>query len=123
MDIRALLSAQGIDTDSLSDDQLAVYRTLFRRRDVRREFAGEVVDKTRLMRVLAAAHAAPSVGLSQPWDFHIIQDSARLQRFADHVATRRAEFAAKLEGERRETFNPIQIEGIVDSGTGHRRHL
>ena len=49
MDIRTLLSAQGIDTDSLSDDQLAVYHTLFRRRDVRREFAGEVVDKARLM--------------------------------------------------------------------------
>ena len=83
MDMRTLLSAQGFDTDSLSDDQLAVYHTLFRRRDVRREFAGEVVDRERLMRVLAAAHAAPSVGLSQPWD-----------------------------------FNPIQSEGIVDSGTG-----
>ena len=46
MDIRTLLSAQGIDTDSLSDDQLAVYHTLFRRRDVRREFAGEVVDRS-----------------------------------------------------------------------------
>lgn len=118
MDMRTLLAAQGFDTDSLSDDQLAVYHTLFRRRDVRREFAGEVADRERLMRVLAAAHAAPSVGLSQPWDFHIIQSPDRLQQFADHVAGRRAEFAAKLEGERRETFNPIQIEGIVDSGTG-----
>ena len=62
MDMRTLLAAQGFDTDSLSDDQLAVYHTLFRRRDVRREFAGEVVDRERLMRVLAAAHAAPSVG-------------------------------------------------------------
>lgn len=49
MDMRTLLSAQGFDTDSLSDDQLAVYHTLFRRRDVRREFAGEVVDRERLM--------------------------------------------------------------------------
>lgn len=49
MDMRTLLSAQGFDTDSLSDDQLAVYHTLFRRRDVRREFAGEVADRERLM--------------------------------------------------------------------------
>lgn len=117
MNTRSLAAAQGFDVDSLSDDALAVYSNLFRRRDVRREFSGEVVDRPRLMRVLTAAHAAPSVGLSQPWDFHVIQDPARLRTFADHVAERRAEFAAKLEGERRETFNPIQIEGIVDAGT------
>lgn len=102
----------------LTPELQVVYRNIFRRRDVRREFSGEVVDRERLMRVLAAAHAAPSVGLSQPWDFHVIQDPARLGSFAEHVGHRREEFAAKLVGERRETFNPIQIEGIVDSGTG-----
>lgn len=102
----------------LTPELQVVYRNIFRRRDVRREFSGEVVDRERLMRVLAAAHAAPSVGLSQPWDFHVIQDPARLDSFAEHVGHRREEFAAKLVGERRETFNPIQIEGIVDSGTG-----
>nr|WP_120491902.1 5,6-dimethylbenzimidazole synthase [Corynebacterium lactis] len=108
-----------MDSPELYSPELAaVYDTIFRRRDVRREFSGEVVDRKRLMRVLAAAHAAPSVGLSQPWDFHVIQDPERLAAFSEHVGKRREEFAAKLQGERRETFNPIQIEGIVDSGTG-----
>lgn len=96
----------------------AVYETIFRRRDVRREFSGQRIEHEQLMRVLRAAHAAPSVGLTQPWDFYIIQKPERLAAFAKHVADCRADFAAKLSDERADTFNPIRIEGIEDSGTG-----
>lgn len=105
---------------SQAEEQIraAVYDTIFRRRDVRREFSGEQIEHEQLMRVLAAAHAAPSVGLTQPWDFHIIQKPQRLAAFAEHVADCRADFAAKLRDERADTFNPICIEGIEDSRTG-----
>ena len=50
-----------------------IYEAIGRRRDVRREFSGEVIGDDALMRILAAGHAAPSVGLSQPWDFHVVR--------------------------------------------------
>ncbi|MET0838327.1 MAG: nitroreductase family protein, partial [Marmoricola sp.] len=46
-----------------------VYDVIERRRDVRAEFSDQPLDDEVLHRVLGAAHAAPSVGHSQPWDF------------------------------------------------------
>lgn len=97
---------------------MELYEAIGRRRDVRREFSGEVIDDDALMRILAAGHAAPSVGLSQPWDFHVVRRPERLREFAGHVAECRDRFADSLPDDRREVFNPIRIEGIVESGTG-----
>ncbi|MDY0113914.1 MAG: 5,6-dimethylbenzimidazole synthase [Corynebacterium sp.] len=95
-----------------------IYEAIGRRRDVRREFNGEVIADDALMRILGAGHAAPSVGLSQPWDFHVVRRPERLRAFAEHVAGCRDDFADSLPDDRRDTFNPIRIEGIVESGTG-----
>ncbi|MEV6770439.1 5,6-dimethylbenzimidazole synthase [Nocardia sp. NPDC051030] len=97
---------------------LSVYDAIRLRRDVRAEFTGEVVDDTTLLRILEAAHRAPSVGNSMPWDFVVVRDPATLNKFADHVADKRREFGAALPADRADTFNPIKIEGIVESGTG-----
>ncbi|ANH40244.1 5,6-dimethylbenzimidazole synthase [Nocardioides dokdonensis FR1436] len=97
---------------------MSVYEAIARRRDVRAEFTGEAPDDATLTRVLAAAHRAPSVGMSQPWDFVVVRDPATRARFAEHVATERAAYAAGLEGERAETFRGIRIEGIRESGLG-----
>ncbi|MCW4352422.1 5,6-dimethylbenzimidazole synthase [Hoyosella sp. YIM 151337] len=97
---------------------ISVYEAIRRRRDVRAEFTGDPVPDPVLHRILTAAHQAPSVGNTQPWDFVIIQAPDRLAEFAQHVAERRARFAASLPPQRRETFTPIKIEGIRESGTG-----
>ncbi|MCK4177546.1 5,6-dimethylbenzimidazole synthase [Aciditerrimonas ferrireducens] len=94
------------------------YETLFRRRDVRAEFTGEPVDPAVLGRVLAAAHSAPSVGLSQPWDFVVVSDPAIRQRFFEHVQAERAVFASQLEGPQAERFARIKIDGIRESSLG-----
>lgn len=86
-----------------------------RRRDVRAEFTGEPVDDDVLRRVLGAAHAAPSVGLSQPWDFVIVRDPVTRKAFQHHVASERETFADQLSGERASTFSRIKIEGILES--------
>ncbi|MGZ5368486.1 nitroreductase family protein [Aeromicrobium sp.] len=52
-----------------------LYDVINRRRDVRAEFSGEPIDSSALKRVLAAAHAAPSVGHTQPWDFVLVGES------------------------------------------------
>ncbi|CAM3387101.1 5,6-dimethylbenzimidazole synthase [Kibdelosporangium persicum] len=86
-----------------------------RRRDVRAEFTGQPVADEVLRRVLGAAHAAPSVGLSQPWDFVIVRDPVTRKAFQHHVAEERAVFADQLTGERARTFSRIKVEGILES--------
>jgi 5,6-dimethylbenzimidazole synthase len=92
-----------------------LYEVLFRRRDVRREFTGAPVDAAVLGRVLAAAHAAPSVGLSQPWDFIVVDDPSLRRAFWEHVQAERAVFAGSLTGERAELFQRIKVDGVLDS--------
>lgn len=97
---------------------MELYDAIRRRRDVRAEYTGELLDNTTLYRLLDAAHQAPSVGNSQPWDFVVVRDRARLASFAAHVAEQRLAFAQSLPPERATTFDPIQIEGIEKSRTG-----
>ncbi len=92
-----------------------LYETIHRRRDVRDQFTGEAVRPEVLERVLAAAHAAPSVGLSQPWDFVVIDDPAVKLAFWHHVQEERHDFAATLEPARADLFASISIDGVRES--------
>jgi nicotinate-nucleotide--dimethylbenzimidazole phosphoribosyltransferase len=68
-----------------------------------------------LGRVLAAAHQAPSVGFSQPWDFIVITDRARRERIAELARRHAGEFAANLPGARARAFDQLKIESILDT--------
>ncbi|HUC37009.1 MAG TPA: 5,6-dimethylbenzimidazole synthase [Acidimicrobiales bacterium] len=96
----------------------SVYDVIMARRDVRCEFTGAEVPQETLDQLLGAAHAAPSVGLSQPWDFVLVRDGSTRLQFKDHVATERETFAATLPPERAEKFSRIKIEGILESSLG-----
>lgn len=95
-----------------------LYDVINRRRDVRAEFSGEPIDSAALKRVLAAAHAAPSVGHTQPWDFVLVRDQGTRSAFQHHVQAEREEFNGSLDPERKETFSRIKVEGIMESGLG-----
>ena len=101
-----------------NEPQAVLRRIIERRRDVRAEFTGEPLSEADINELLWAAHAAPSVGNSQPWDFVVVRDPEVLGRFADHVARCRQAYADSLDDERRATFDPIKIEGIRESGLG-----
>ncbi|HXY44292.1 MAG TPA: nitroreductase family protein, partial [Acidimicrobiales bacterium] len=89
-------------------DDPGLYATIFRRRDVRGQFSQDPLDDATLVRVLSAAHAAPSVGLSQPWDFIVVRDDDTRERFRAHVLEQRREFAETLADERAERFAGIK---------------
>ncbi len=91
------------------------YDVIYRRRDVRGEFTGEPVDPSDLLRLLEAAHAAPSVGLSQPWDFIVVTDDETRRQFVDHVHAERQIFADSLDAEQARRFSPIKIDGVLES--------
>ncbi len=96
----------------------AVYDAIMRRRDVRSEFTGEPIPPFTLNRMLSAAHAAPSVGLTQPWDFVVIEATQTKQRFKDHVTAEREVFHASLPPERAHLFAGIKVEGIMEASAG-----
>src|SRR3974390_3513433 len=86
--VRALESTAGPSNRTASVSSPPVpgfYEVVGRRRDVRAEFSGEPVEGDVLARILGAAHSAPSVGLSQPWDFVLVTDDGIRQAFWRHV--------------------------------------
>lgn len=92
-----------------------LYDVIHRRRDVRGQFTGAPVAPEVLDRILAAAHAAPSVGLSQPWDFIVVRDRTLREAFHRHVQHERDAFAATLEAGAAERFAQIKIDGVLES--------
>jgi 5,6-dimethylbenzimidazole synthase len=96
------------------DERDAVYRAIGERRDVRR-FRPEPVPDEVLARILQAAHHAPSVGFMQPWDFLLIRDRGTRERVRDLFATASAEAAGRFQGERRELYTSLKLEGILES--------
>ncbi len=92
-----------------------LYDVVHRRRDVRGQFTGAPIPAAVLDRVLGAAHAAPSVGLSQPWDFVLVRDPGLRGAFHEHVRHERETFAATLDGAAAATFQRIKIDGVLES--------
>jgi len=102
---------------SFSDeDRRAVYDVIGKRRDIRHFRAGAPLGDDVLKRILGAAHQAPSVGYSQPWDFVVVRDRARRERIRESFLRVRAAEAVRFpEGERREQYLAYKLEGILDS--------
>src|SRR6201995_3183475 len=93
----------------------AFYRLAGARRDIRNGFLPDPVDDHVLVRVLAAAHQAPSVGLSQPWDFLILRDRPVRERVRRLAEAQVNAFAASLPAPRALAFGRLKVEAILES--------
>ncbi|QLG48067.1 5,6-dimethylbenzimidazole synthase [Natrinema halophilum] len=92
----------------------AIYKAIYSRRDIRR-FRDESIPDDVLERLIRAAHRAPSVGFSQPWDFVVITDDDTKDAIGS-VAERA--IAAACEGykePKRAEFAALKLEGIRDA--------
>ena len=96
----------------------AVYKTIFNRRDVRGEFMPDPVPEEVLKRILTAAHHAPSVGFLQPWDFIVVRDQEVKRRVKEGFEVAHREAADMFEGEQRETYKTLKLEGIMEAPVG-----
>ncbi|WP_189187963.1 nicotinate-nucleotide--dimethylbenzimidazole phosphoribosyltransferase [Streptomyces albiflavescens] len=93
----------------------AVLRVMRERRDIRNGFRSDPIPHDVLLRVLEAAHTAPSVGHSQPWDFVVIR-SADTRRSMHELAQRQREaYAKSLPKGRAKQFKELKIEAILDT--------
>lgn len=99
------------------DDLDALWRVLGTRRD-HRHFHATPVSREAIDRLLAVFAVAPSVGLSQPWHVTVVQNPA--VREAVHAGFRdvRAAEAERFSGKRRELYNSLRLEGLLQAPVG-----
>ncbi|WP_093840789.1 nicotinate-nucleotide--dimethylbenzimidazole phosphoribosyltransferase [Streptomyces aidingensis] len=93
----------------------AVHRLMRERRDVRNGFRPDPIPHEVLLRVLEAAHTAPSVGHSQPWDFVIIRSEETRQKVHELAMRQRAAYAESLPRARAKQFKELKVEAILDT--------
>ena len=96
-------------------ERAAVYRAIHERRDVRGQFLPDPIDDDLLMRLLGAAHAAPSVGLMQPWNFIIIRSDAVRRQVRAAFQTANDEARAMFPTEKQALYSSLKLEGIVEA--------
>ena len=104
------IAAHRYEPDALA----AVYRAIHERRDMR-HFLPLPVDPDTLQRLLQAAHAGPSVGLSQPWRIVRITRQDLRQRIYELVQDERLRTADALN-ERKDEFLRLKVEGVRECG-------
>ncbi|AUH45233.1 nicotinate-nucleotide--dimethylbenzimidazole phosphoribosyltransferase [Streptomyces sp. CMB-StM0423] len=96
-------------------ERAAVHRVMRERRDIRNGFRSDPVPHEVLLRVLEAAHTAPSVGHSQPWDFVVIRSEATRHRMHELAARQREAYAKSLPKGRAKQFKELKVEAIRDT--------
>ncbi|MFB7592133.1 nicotinate-nucleotide--dimethylbenzimidazole phosphoribosyltransferase [Streptomyces sp. NPDC056169] len=93
----------------------AVLRVMRERRDIRNGFRSDPIPHEVLLRVLEAAHTAPSVGHSQPWDFVVIRSAETRQTMHELAQRQRDAYAKSLPKARAKQFKELKIEAILDT--------
>jgi 5,6-dimethylbenzimidazole synthase len=94
-------------------ERAGVYRAIHERRDMR-HFAGGTVSDEVLLRLLRAAHHAPSVGFMQPWRFIRIRSPELRVGIHALVEQERVQTARALK-EREDEFMKLKVEGVLDA--------
>jgi 5,6-dimethylbenzimidazole synthase len=97
-----------------NDEIAAVYKAISERRDIR-HFLDDPIDPAILIRILEAAHLAPSVGFMQPWRFIRITDTNLRTKIYQLVEQERIKTAEALK-EREDEFMRLKVEGIRKCG-------
>lgn len=101
--------------DFSKDEKNGFYKAVFSRRDVRAHFTSEPIDDKILSKILNAAHHAPSVGFSQPWNFILIKDMETRKKIKDSFDSERKHSSNLVEEPKRSKYLFLRLEGILDS--------
>jgi len=101
--------------DFSKDEKNGFYKAVFSRRDVRSHFSPEPIDDKTLSRILNAAHHAPSVGFSQPWNFILIKDQETRRKIKDSFDKERIRSSELIKDPKRSRYLALRLEGIIDS--------
>ena len=114
MDLAAVSLAPHFDLDFRS----RLHELFVWRRDVRR-FRPDPITDEQLDRFLAAACLAPSVGLSQPWRFVVVDSPARRRAIVDNFSLCNREALSAYAPDEAARYARLKLEGLREAP----RHL
>ena len=100
------------------EERNAVYKTIFSRRDVRSDFINCNIPEDTLLRVLTAAHHAPSVGFMQPWDFIIVNEKETKQKIKHGFDQANENSKAMFSDDKQKEYQKFKLEGILEAPIG-----
>ena len=104
-----------MNEDFSQDEKNGFYKAVFSRRDVRSHFTSHPIDDMVLSRILNAAHHAPSVGFSQPWNFILIKEMETRKKIKESFDSERKRSSNLIEDPKRSKYLSLRLEGILDS--------
>ena len=80
-----------------------------------RHFLSDPLDESEVERLLALAHSAPSVGLSQPWRFVRIETPGLREDLAVHVDAQIAGAGKIYDGEEDRLYRSLKLHGLREA--------
>lgn len=97
-----------------SEEREAVYKAIYQRRDIR-SFLPTSIPESKIHKILHAAHHAPSVGFSQPWNFILVSSEEVKEKLAWAADKERRALAIHYEGEKETKFLGLKVEGLKEA--------
>ena len=103
-------------TDDFTDDEKrGLYKAIYSRRDVRSHFNSKPIQDDILSKILHAAHHAPSVGFSQPWNFILIKNDETKKKIKESFEKEKDRSSQLVEEPKRSKYLSFKLEGILES--------
>ena len=97
------------------EEKKGLYKAIYSRRDVRSHFTSRSIKDDILSRILNAAHHAPSVGFSQPWNFILIKNITTKKKIKDSFEEEKNRSSKLVEEPKRTKYLSFKLEGILES--------
>ena len=112
-----LRSTTNTDKGISKYDREGFYKILFSRRDVRSHFINKNIPFSTILRIINAAHHAPSVGYSQPWNFIMIKDEHTRKKIKESFLKEHAKAIKLLDTDKvkQTKYKSLKLEGILES--------
>ena len=101
--------------DFTEDEKRGFYKAIYSRRDVRSHFTSKPIKDDILSKILHAAHHAPSVGFSQPWNFILIKDSKTKEKIKESFDIEKNRSSQLVEEPKKSKYLSFKLEGILES--------
>ncbi len=101
--------------DFSENEKRGLYKAIYSRRDVRSHFTANPIKDDILSKILHAAHHAPSVGFSQPWNFILIKDDKTKKKIKESFDEEKERSSQLVEEPKKSKYLSFKLEGILES--------
>ena len=108
-------SVKQLTENFTEEEKRGFYKAIYSRRDVRSHFISKPIEDNILSKILHAAHHAPSVGFSQPWNFILIKDTETKKKIKESFEEEKNRSSNLVEEPKRSKYLSFKLEGILES--------